>query len=367
MNTPIQTELDESTVKALDGWRDEHTPSLSRSDAIRFLLQERLCVPEPHERAPGPPSPLPPAETLGALYALNGISGFGPVKFRIMHKAGVDPRAAIEQPELLPFTGRTGAKLQAAVRSLSPVDRGIAQSRAAKQLSLAKRYSASILIHGDTHYPKRVYDSNNPVPILFVRGNPSLWNDRSSVAVVGSRQIREPYASSARRFATAAASSGALVVSGFATGADSIAHRAARDARGPTVCVMPCGLDNVFPPENRDFWEELLTYPGAAFVTEFGFGQRASALLLRKRNKLIVAFAQAVLVAQSAVTGGAMNAYRFGREQRKPVATFIADGSEDTTGNTKIQQDSRTGGIAFELTAGRSEYGRWLDQLSSST
>ena len=78
------------------------------------------------------------------------------------------------------------------------------------------------------------------------------------------------------------------------------------------MCVMPCGLDKVFPPENRGLWEELLAHPGAVFVSEFGFGQRASSLLLRKRNKLIVAFAQGVLVAQSALDGGAMNAYRFG-------------------------------------------------------
>ena len=106
-------------------------------------------------------------------------------------------------------------------------------------------------------------------------------------------------------------------MSGFAVGADSIGHRAARDASGRTVCVMPCGLDNLFPPENRTLWEELLDYPGAAFVSEFGFGRRASALLLRKRNKLIAAFSQGVLVAQSSYGGGAMNAYRFAREQKK--------------------------------------------------
>ena len=59
-------------------------------------------------------------------------------------------------------------------------------------------------------------------------------------------------------------------------------------------------------------------------MSELGFGVRASALTLRKRNKLIVAFARGVLVAQSAKDGGAMNAYRFAVEQKKPVATFAA-------------------------------------------
>ena len=369
MSTPIRTELDETTVKALDGWRAQRKPSLSRADAIELLLRERLRVPEPQ---PGVPERLPaqrlPAEsTLGALYALNRVSGFGPVKFRIMHEAGIDPREALKHPEALPFTGRTGSKLKQALQALPADELETARSRAAQQLHLARRHSASILVHGDTHYPKRVYDSNNPVPILFVRGDPSVWNERPSVAVVGSRQIREPYATSANRFATAAASSGTVVVSGFAMGADSIAHRAAHAANGPTVCVMPCGLDKVFPPENRALWEDLLAHPGAVFVTEFGFGQRTSALLLRKRNKLIVAFAQGVLVAQSAAKGGAMNAYRFAREQRKPVAAFKPDASEDTMGNRLIQQDTRTGGLAFELNSGSQGHRRWLQQLCSST
>lgn len=369
MNTPIQTELDETTVRALDGWRAQHTPSLSRADAIQLLLREHLRLPEPQPAAPEsrPILSLPNESTLGALYALNGISGFGPVKFRLMHDAGVDPREALDHPERLPFPGRMGLKLKQAVQLLTDVDRHAARSLAAKQLSLAKRHSAHILVHGDTHYPKRVYDSNNPIPILFVRGDPSVWKDRPSVAVVGSRQTREPYATSAQCFAGAAASGGTLVVSGFALGADSIAHRAAHAANGRTVCVMPCGLDKVFPPENRELWEDFLAYPGAVFVSEFGLGQRTSALLLRKRNKLIVAFSEGVLVAQSALRGGAMNAYRFAREQKKPVATFMPDASDDTQGNGLIQQDTRTGGIAFELTSDRSEYRRCLQRLSSST
>ena len=103
------------------------------------------------------------------------------------------------------------------------------------------------------------------------------------------------------------------------------------------------------------------------FVSEFGFGQRASSLLLRKRNKLIAAFVQGLVVAQSAVDGGAMNAYRFAREQKKPVAAFRNDGSKDTTGNAAIENDGRTGGFVLESTGKESEYEAWLQKLSSWT
>lgn len=363
----IETQLDETTIKQLDNWRALAKPRLSRSEAVRFLLEQGLSGVQHGED--GHPNQengyYPDTDRLGAIYVLERIKGFGPVKFRAMHDAGVDPQAAIENPNLLPFSGLTGEKLRNEMTSLSSADVAAGRARAADQIKRAKKCSASILTHGDSDYPVRVYTSNNPVPVLYVRGDPGVWSGVGTVAVVGSRNTRDPFASDARNFVQHAIKQGKVVVSGFATGADSIGHIAALEFGGRTVCVMPCGLDNVFPPENRALWVKLLSHPGAVFVSEFGFGQRASSLLLRKRNKLIVAFSQGVLVAQSAMDGGAMNAYRFGKEQKKPVATFSPDGSEETTGNTVIQKDVHTGGVAFEMKRNPSIAEEWLQQLSS--
>ena len=307
----------------------------------------------------------PDAKRLEALYALQRVSGFGPVKFRLLHEAGIEPSAVLERPEILPFKGRTGDKLRRGIGRLSVTDLTAVRTRALEQQDRAQAVGASILTYGDPAYPKRVYASNNPVPVLFVRGDSSVWQSGPAVAVVGSRNTREPYAGAARTFAAVAARKQVLVVSGFAMGADSIGHTGALWAGGRTVCVMPCGLDNVFPPENRRLWEKLLKDKNAVFVSEFGFGQRASSLLLRKRNKLIVAFAQGVVVAQSAADGGAMNAYRFAREQKKPVAAFGSDGSRDTAGNATIGNDSRTGGFVLGSRGQESEYESWLQKLSS--
>ena len=291
----------------------------------------------------------------------------GPVKFRSLHEAGIEPSAVLDCPELLPFKGRTGEKLRRGIEALSATDLAAVRQRAADQLERAQAIGASILTHGDPEYPKRVYTSNNPVPVLYVRGDPSVWEGGSAVAVVGSRNTREPYAKAAKTFAAVAARQRVLVVSGFAMGADSIGHQGALEAGGRTVCVMPCGLDKVFPPENHMLWEKLLADDNAVFVTEFGFGQRASSLLLRKRNKLIVAFVQGVVVAQSAADGGAMNACRFAREQRKALATFASDGSMETTGNAAIGNDVRIGGFVLGSTGEESEYEVWLQKLSCWT
>lgn len=337
----------------------------SRSEAVETLLKNCLTFNKNPKRSSSMQQLRPSVTQLQALYALERVSGFGPVKFRALHEAGIEPGALIKDPNSLPVKGRIGQKLRDAIQSISANDLSSARSRAFTQLERANELSASILTYREPGYPTNVYRSNNPIPVLYVRGDPKIWWMPGAVSVVGSRNTREPYASAAREFATTAVGCGLAVVSGFALGADSIGHRATVAAGGRTVCVMPCGLDKVFPPENRGFWEELLIDPNAVFVSEFGFGHRASSLLLRKRNKLIVSFSQAVLVAQSAANGGAMNAYRFGREQRKPVATFKSDGSEETTGNEIIEADERTGGFAFPLSACPSSFGSWLKRLSS--
>src|SRR5262249_23670114 len=142
---------------------------------------------------------------------------------------------------------------------------------------------------------------------------------------------------------------GFVVASGFAVGADTVGHQAALESGGRTICVMPCGVDLVFPPENRELWKELLAYPAAAFVSELPFGRKTAALALRKRNKLIVAFARGVFLSQSSKTGGAMNAYRFANEQRKPVATLQSDGSDDTSGNALIAGDNTGRSTVFPI------------------
>lgn len=303
---------------------------------------------------------------LGAIYALESVTGFGPIKFREMHRAGITPQIAVEQPERIPISGSRGEKLRTAISNLAQSDIARFKTQAERQLERAKQLGATILTHYDSDYPERVYYSNNPVPVLYVRGSVSIWSDSCAVAVVGSRKTRDPYATSAQKFTSTAARRSFVVVSGFAVGADSIGHSAACDAHGRTLCVMPCGVDLIFPPENRPLWYRLQAYADAAFVSEFRFGRRASSLSLRKRNKLIVSFAEGVLVAQSGIKGGAMNAYRFGKEQKKPIATFYSDGNDDVSGNSAIIHDSNANVTTFNLSRNLMQFNSWLNLLSSS-
>jgi DNA processing protein len=305
---------------------------------------------------------LPDVAALAAVYALESIRGFGPQKFREVTAAGLTATDVLEAPSKLPITGRRGEAFRQLLDELTRAGIREFERRAETQLEHARDSAASILLHGDAGYPRALWQSNNPVPVLYVHGDLGLLTQTRSVACVGSRAIKEPYRQLQEDFVTAAAADGWLIVSGFAAGADTVSHRAARDASGVTACVMPCGLDRPFPPENKRLWRDFLDYPGAVLVSEFPFGTAASALTLSKRNRTIVGLSHGALIGQASATGGAMYAFRFAQEQHKPVATFAADCTEETSGNAAI---TRSGGTTFPADRRDNQaWDSWLDSLN---
>lgn len=303
---------------------------------------------------------------LAAIYALDRVKGFGPQKYKQLAEGGIDFTSVLDDPASLPIKGKRGETFREQLREITPAVRSECRELANRQIATAHRLGARILTYRSPGYPRNLYVSNNPSPVLYVRGAEEVLASECTVGCVGSRAIRPPYTNLQATFARVAASRGVAVVSGFALGGDSVAHAAARKAGGYTICCMPSGLDRPFPPENREIWDEFLTYEGAVFVSDFSFGTGASSVTLRKRNKLIVAFSRGVVVGQSAKKGGAMNAYRLAREQKKPVATFKADGHDDTSGNALIVDERNEGDAVFSVNPESEGYVAWLRKLCSS-
>lgn len=229
-------------------------------------------------------------------------------------------------------------------------------------MTRAEACSASVLAHANPEYPALLYDSKHPVPILNVLGDPAILSHERSVAVAGSDRARDPYLGLAREFSGAAARNDICVVSGFSAGIDALCHSSAVQTGGPTVCVFPCGINQVFPKGNRRLWKQLLKHRNAVFVSEHCFGELATEFRFRERNKLISALSQCVLVAQAERFGDSMLTYRQARDEGKPVATIEPDRSSDTAGNGRIADDGRTGAHVFAPDADQDEFEAWLER-----
>ncbi len=302
----------------------------------------------------------PNVRELASIYALDSINQFGPQKFKQLYEAGLDPVNVLDDHRILPIRGKRGEQFRTAITEMTDETRNTAWARAERQIRRAKELQGVILTYRHPCYPTNVFHSNIPEPVLYARGNCEVLRSELVVACVGSRAIRRPYSRIHTVLASGAVQAGFVIGSGFALGADTIGHRAALEKGGATICILPGGLDRPFPPENGGLWKQLLEYTGAVMLSQFAFGTGASKLTLRKRNKLIVACSRAVFVSQSSLKGGAMNAYRFAREQKKPVATCKTDGREDTSGNAKIGEELQHDDALFTTDTSEQEFLEWL-------
>jgi len=167
----------------------------------------------------------------------------------------------------------------------------------------AKAAGARVVLLGDDWYPTRLREIKNPPPLLYVRG--SLTAEARRVAVVGSRDADEQGMEIARSFGDAFARAGITVVSGGARGIDTAAHDGAFWGSGPSIAVLGCGIDVVYPPENGDVFDRIARGAGAV-VSEFPPGTQPIAHNFPRRNRTIAGLCDAVVVVRAALQSGAL-------------------------------------------------------------
>jgi DNA processing protein len=185
----------------------------------------------------------------------------------------------------------------------------------ARSLEAAGKLGLRFLIPGDPEWPDPLLDlarcgplhERGGVPVgLWLRGPLSLAEAaRQAVAVVGSRSATTYGAGVAGELAAGLAGAGQTVVSGAAFGIDKAAHRAALATRGPTVAVLACGADRVYPAAHQ----RLLDYIAdvGVIVSEAPIGGAPTRIRFLARNRLIAALSQGTVVVEAAVRSGALN------------------------------------------------------------
>jgi DNA processing protein len=184
----------------------------------------------------------------------------------------------------------------------------------------------AIWLPDDADYPAALRDLPDGPSALFARGSVAPGDERA-IALVGTRRPRPDSLDTAARLAALSAAQGWTVVSGLAEGIDTAAHRAALDAGGRTLAVLGCGVNAVYPPQNRALAERVAA--AGALLSETGPEASPSAPLLVARNRLISGLSRAVIVVETGVSGGSMHTARFASAQGRPLYA-VRDGSSGT-------------------------------------
>lgn len=172
-------------------------------------------------------------------------------------------------------------------------------------------------------YPPLLAAIPDPPPLLFVEGNSRAISHRQ-IALVGSRKASPYGLRNAFDFGQALGEAGFTITSGLAVGVDTGAHRGALAAGVPTVAVLGCGIDVIYPWSNRELAREILD-KGGALVSELPCGAPPKGGHFPRRNRIISGLAQGVVVVEAALTSGSISTANHALDQGREV--FAVPGS----------------------------------------
>jgi len=251
---------------------------------------------------------------VGDLYhwvALSMAPGIGCVLFKRLVEAFGSPAGALRaSPKELSRIEGIGPKV---VSSLHRYDW---KSAAEKELRSLEKIGGRILTWEDDEYPPHLKEIYDPPPVLYLLGR-ILPQDRRAVAVVGSRYPTTYGMIAAEKIAFGLGKLGINVVSGLARGVDSAAHQGALAAGGRTFGILGCGIDLVYPPENRDLFRQVAGQ--GAVISEFPLKTPPDSDHFPIRNRLISGISLGVVVVEATLRSGSLITARFALEQGREV------------------------------------------------
>ena len=206
-----------------------------------------------------------------------------------------------------------------------------------RELELIRKYGCQVVTLYDAAYPPHLKEIDTPPFVLYVRGELTP-EDMLSVSLVGSRNAKDYGRKVSYRLSYQLAQRGLTVVSGFARGVDTAAHRGALEAGGRTVAVMGNGLSVIYPAANSDLAEQIEA--SGALVSEFPMAARPKPRNFPRRNRIISGLTLGTVVVEASNRSGALITARLAAEQNREV--FAVPGeifSELSTGTHKLIND----------------------------
>ena len=208
----------------------------------------------------------------------------------------------------------------------------LADSRAVRcgpVLRALEALDAKALFLGEEGYPAALALIENPPDVLFLRGSLPP-PDTPAIAIVGSRRATRYGFSQARRIARELAEKGVTIVSGLARGIDAAGHLGALDAHGRTIAVLGSGVGNLYPPENKELAERILT-EGGAIVSELAPDAPPFPYHFPVRNRIISGLSAGVLLVEAQRKSGTHFTVDYALSQGREV--FTLPGNVDAPGS----------------------------------
>ena len=266
-------------------------------------------------------------EQLLYAIALSEIKGIGPVYFQKLINAFNTPENVFSAS----FSELSSIIPEKVAREILKKD----FKQAERILSFSEKLDISITFYGSETYPQRLMNIHLPPPVLYIKGDLKRIDSEKSVGIVGTRKPTHYGVKVASDFSKVLAESGIAIVSGGAYGIDTFALRSAVENRGYAIAVLGNGLLNPYPASNRGLFKKILD-AGGAIVSEFSPEERPAKENFPRRNRIISALSDILLVVEAGEKSGSLITAAWATEQNVDVYAVPGPITAETSKGTNL-------------------------------
>lgn len=156
---------------------------------------------------------------------------------------------------------------------------------------------------------------------VYLRGAALRDREAPAVAIVGARAATRLGLDRAHALARHLGERNVHVVSGGAIGVDGAAHRGALAGDGITTVVLGSGVDVLYPARHARLFDQIVAR-GGRLLSLLPDGTQPRPSMFPRRNQLIAALADVVIVVEADVVSGSLSTAAAGRRFGRIVAAY---------------------------------------------
>lgn len=192
------------------------------------------------------------------------------------------------------------------------------------------------------NYPNMLRQISNPPAVLYYKGKLFECNLDKTLAVVGSRRASSAGRDDLRKILSGLCGTDVCIVSGLASGIDTVAHTSAIENNIKTIGVIASGFDYTYPASNKTLYENIVNGYGA-ILSEYYPTFEPIKFRFPQRNRIVSGLSYGTLVCEASLKSGALITANLTLEQgRELMCVPGAISNPNTQGIYKLLKNGAT-------------------------
>lgn len=210
------------------------------------------------------------------------------------------------------------------------------REQAQRSLEKLGKMNINVVLFTDGNYPENLKNIFDPPLVLYTKGK--LLQQEQQIAVVGSRHASRYGLEMAEKLSCSLSQAGLTITSGMARGIDSKAHTGALRAAGRTIAVLGCGVDVVYPSENKELMKKISET--GVVISEYLPGTPPSKFNFPARNRIISGMSLGTVIIEASEKSGSLITANYALEQGREVFALPGNiDSKNSAGTNRLIRD----------------------------